>query len=227
MLFARLPPPQPSSASSATSSPSLGASTSSASSSSHHTPNPTRSALAYLSQSATLFRKLKDRKGEAECRYQMGKVWARVGGATDKSGLERAVKEFEEVRPTRWRSCVKSPRGADVVVIGFAQASNLFLKAGSTTDTAWTYYRLSLVMLKVRSKELALDYLAEARKLFADAHESKAEGACLVRMAEMLRGGDPGGALAPGSKEEHEAAVADRYLEEVRPVLAFSNPSKD
>ncbi|BGP26043.1 hypothetical protein JCM10295v2_004986 [Rhodotorula toruloides] len=188
VLFARLPPPDHSLPSSITSSPSLSVSTSCTTS--HYTPNPTQSALAYLSQSATLFRKLKDRKGEAECRYQMGKVFARIGGAREKSGLERAVKEFEE-------------------------ASNLFLKAGSTTDCAWTYYRLSLVMLKVHSKELALDYLAEARKLFADAKEKKAEGACLVRMAEVMRGEVSAEASVPGSKEEDEAVVADKYLEEL------------
>ncbi|PRQ71617.1 hypothetical protein AAT19DRAFT_9732 [Rhodotorula toruloides] len=195
VLFARLPPPGPSAPSSTTSSPSLGASISS--STSQHTPNPTQSALAYLSQSAMLFRKMKDRKGEAECRYQMGKIYARVGGAREKSGLERAVKEFEE-------------------------ASNLFLKAGSNTDCAWTYYRLSLVMLKVRSKELALDYLAEARKLFADAKEKKAEGACLVRMAEMMRGEESKESSVPGWKEEEEAVVADKYLEEAATLMPSS-----
>ncbi|BGP64118.1 hypothetical protein NBRC10512v2_005473 [Rhodotorula toruloides] len=195
VLFARLPPPDPSAPSSTTSFPSLGASTSS--STSHHTPNPTQSALAYLSQSATLFRKMRDRKGEAECRYQMGKIYARVGGAREKSGLERAVKEFEE-------------------------ASNLFLKAGSNTDCAWTYYRLSLVMLKVRSKELALDYLAEARKLFADAKEKKAEGACLVRMAEMMRGEESKESLVLGSKEEEEAFLADKYLTEAATLMPSS-----
>ncbi|GEM10074.1 hypothetical protein Rt10032_c10g4091 [Rhodotorula toruloides] len=195
VLFARLPPPDHSLPSSITSSPSLSVSTSCTTS--HYTPNPTQSALAYLSQSATLFRKLKDRKGEAECRYQMGKVFARIGGAREKSGLERAVKEFEE-------------------------ASNLFLKAGSTTDCAWTYYRLSLVMLKVHSKELALDYLAEARKLFADAKEKKAEGACLVRMAEVMRGEVSAEASVPGSKEEDEAVVADKYLEEAATLMPSS-----
>lgn len=44
-----------------------------------------------------------------------------------------------------------------------SQACTLFHKASLPVDEAWSQYRLALVMLKVRSASLALDYLLEVR----------------------------------------------------------------
>lgn len=67
---------------------------------------------------------------------------------------------------------------------------------------------------------------AQARKLFADAKEKKAEGACLVRMAEMMRSKESKESSVPGSKEEEEAVVADKYLEEVRRYPFFAREQR-
>jgi tetratricopeptide (TPR) repeat protein len=122
--------------------------------------HPSQTAYNYISQARRLFARLGLAKGQAECAYQLGKLSTRHG---PRGELEAAVVLFEE-------ACDK-----------FREAG------GAEVDEAWSMYRLALVMLKVRSSTLAIDYLGEARRLFRDAatDERKAEGSCLLRIGEI------------------------------------------
>lgn len=97
--------------------------------------HPAQTAFNYISQARRLFARLELAKGQAECAYQLGKLSTRYG---PKGELEAAVELFEE-------------------------ASGKFREAGDSVDEAWSMYRLALVMLKVRSSALAIDYLTEVR----------------------------------------------------------------
>ena len=144
--------------------------------------HPSQTAYNYISQARRLFARLGLAKGQAECAYQLGKLSTRHG---PRGELEAAVVLFEE-------------------------ACDKFREAGDEVDEAWSMYRLALVMLKVRSSTLAIDYLAEARRLFRDARtdERKAEGSCLLRIGEIY--------AATG-----EAENAKLSIEEVCLVPAF------
>lgn len=146
--------------------------------------HPFQTAYNYISQARRLFARLGLAKGQAECAYQLGKLSTRHG---PRGELEAAVVLFEE-------ACDK-----------FRQAG------GAEVDEAWSMYRLALVMLKVRSSTLAIDYLAEARRLFRDAatDERKAEGSCLLRIGEIY--------AAAGEVEKAKLSV-----EEVRSPLLRS-----
>ncbi|GAA5977251.1 hypothetical protein JCM10908_004910 [Rhodotorula pacifica] len=128
-------------------------------SSSRKALHPSQTAVNYITQARRLFARLGLAKGQAECAYQLGKLSTRLG---PRGELEAAVVLFEE-------ACEK------------------FREAGESVDEAWSMYRLALVMLKVRSSALAIDYLTEARRLFRDAKtdERKAEGSCLLRIGEI------------------------------------------
>ncbi|BGP56812.1 hypothetical protein JCM8202v2_004443 [Rhodotorula sphaerocarpa] len=121
--------------------------------------HPAQTAYNYISQARRLFARLGDAKGQAEAAYRLGKLSTRYG---PKGELPVAVELFEE-------------------------ACDKFREAGSIVDEAWSMYRLALVMLKARSSALAIDYLAEARKLFQEAKsdEKQAEGSCLLRIGEI------------------------------------------
>ncbi|GAA5864124.1 hypothetical protein JCM3774_006388 [Rhodotorula dairenensis] len=138
---------------------SLSSMASDSSSSRRSVTHPSQTAYNYISQARRLFARLGLAKGQAECAYQLGKLSTRVG---PRGELEAAVVLFEE-------ACAK------------------FREAQDHVDEAWSMYRLALVMLKVRSSTLAIDYLTEARRLFRDAatDERKAEGSCLLRIGEI------------------------------------------
>ncbi|GAA5852506.1 hypothetical protein JCM5353_001128 [Sporobolomyces roseus] len=74
----------------------------------------------------------------------------------------------------------------------FQAAVQFFEEIEAKTDEAWSLYRLALVMLKVDSNDLAVDYLTEARRLFAEVgNERQAEGSCLMRIGEILKDSNP------------------------------------
>lgn len=148
--------------------------------------HPSQTTYNYISQARRLFARLGLPKGQAECAYQLGKLCTRHG---PRGELEAAVVLFEE-------ACDK-----------FREAG------GAEVDEAWSMYRLALVMLKVRSSALAIDYLAEARRLFRDAatDERKAEGSCLLRIGEIYAA-------------EGEVEKAKLSIEEVRSSLIRVQP---
>lgn len=159
--------------------------------------HPSQTAFNYISQARRLFARLGLAKGQAECAYQLGKLSTRHG---PRGELEAAVVLFEE-------ACDK-----------FREAG------GAEVDEAWSMYRLALVMLKVRSSTLAIDYLAEARRLFRDAatDERKAEGSCLLRIGEIY--------AAAGEAEKAKLSIEEvrrprlRILSEwlIGPIVSFS-----
>ncbi|GAA6038090.1 hypothetical protein JCM8097_007541 [Rhodosporidiobolus ruineniae] len=124
--------------------------------------------------------------------------------ADSESKMKRAREAAEDEANAAYQlgKLAVAGRGWVEAVGWFEEASALFHAASLPVDEAWALYRLALVMLKIQTPDLAVDYLAEARRLFAEAAtgEKAAEGSCLMRMGEIL--GETNPALARGCLEE-------------------------
>ncbi|GAA5942859.1 uncharacterized protein JCM15063_002815 [Sporobolomyces koalae] len=129
------------------------------------------SALFHWRQALLVYLRTGDKDKEALSLFSIGEIL----GRTDR---EAAYNHFLQARVVfrtlsdrvKWdadctyqlgKICV-SHKSFEAAVQYFEEASALFRQIGLATDEAWALYRLALVMLKVHSKELAIDYLTEA-----------------------------------------------------------------
>ncbi|GAA5932212.1 hypothetical protein JCM1841_005151 [Sporobolomyces salmonicolor] len=173
--------------------------------------------IYYFKQALLLYIKLGDAAKEARALYAIADLASRIDKQTAYNYYLQARVIFH--RRDDKGSCANCSYQLGKICTGnkafepavhyFEEASSLFHDIEKAVDEAWSLYRLALVMLKAETGDLALDYLTEARKLFAEAHnERAAEGSCLMRMGEILAESNP-----PLAK-----ALLEEALEYVDPV---------
>ncbi|GAA5955926.1 hypothetical protein JCM3765_000042 [Sporobolomyces pararoseus] len=159
------------------------------------------SSLFHWRQALMLYTKIRDQDKEAKALYSIGELLVHSDRDAAFKCFSQARDIFQRLEPrTKWvgscsyqlgKICV-AQKQFEAAVQYFEEASSSFRAIQLQTDEAWTLYRLALVMLKVRSQDLAIDYLTEARRLFAEVgNEREAEGSCLLRLAEILKDTNP------------------------------------
>ncbi|GAA5915688.1 tetratricopeptide repeat protein [Sporobolomyces salmoneus] len=159
--------------------------------------------LLYWKQALLLYIKMGDREKEARALFSIAEILVRSAErSTAFKYFLQARTIFRSIpnRMKKWdgdcsyqlgKICVGEKR-FQAAVEYFEEASASFREVELWTDEAWSLYRLALDMLKVHSKDLAIDYLTEARRLFAEVgNQREAEGSCLLRLAEISKTSDP------------------------------------
>ncbi|GAA6015928.1 hypothetical protein JCM11491_007116 [Sporobolomyces phaffii] len=160
------------------------------------------SSLFHWRQALLLYLKIGDKEKEARALYSIGEILVRSDRQAAHDHFLQAKAVFQHLggKSAKWfgncsyqlgKLCV-AEKAFPAAVEHFEEACTVFRNIELETDEAWALYRLALVMLKVDSRDLAIDYLTEARRLFAEVgNERQAEGSCLLRLGEIFKHTNP------------------------------------
>ncbi|GAA5853798.1 hypothetical protein JCM3766R1_002118, partial [Sporobolomyces carnicolor] len=157
------------------------------------------SASDYLKRAALMYADMDQDNKEAMCLAELGNLFRDRDVSVSLFHWRQArtlFRSLPEPRCGTWdghcsyrmgKICATEKRFEHAVEF-FENACASYRGTGMRTDEAWSLYRLALVMLKVQSRDLAIDYLTEAKRLFSDiGNEQEAEANCLLRLAEIFK----------------------------------------